>query len=296
MSNKPYTSTTFPRRVHSGYHPEGHVQGIAIDEVGGETDEFPVPDGISLPFTPRNFTLKHAVSLAVRAQTEKDFDAIAALAIEYLGDRLANARTFKVETKRADKRFPMTSDAVSRELGGKILSRFNHLKVDVHNPQVLVKCEIRDDAAYIGAGQEAGAGGMPVGSNGRGLLLLSGGIDSPVAGWMMAKRGVKIEAVYYEAFPYTSIEAREKVIELARIVAGWAGSVRLHIVSLTEIEEEIAKRCTEDYFTLLLRRFMMTLAERCAKEYRCGALITGESLAQVASQTLPAIGVTVTKK
>ena len=232
------------------------------------------------------------VAVSRVAQTEKDFDAIAALAVEYLGEKLEGARTFKVETKRADKRFPMTSDAVSRELGGKILSRFNHLKVDVHNPQVLVKCEIRDDAAYIGAGQEQGAGGMPVGSNGRGLLLLSGGIDSPVAGWMMAKRGVKIEAVYYEAFPYTSIEAREKVIELAHIVAGWAGSIRLHIISLTEIEEEIAKRCTEDYFTLLLRRFMMTISEKIAIDSNCNALVTGESMGQVASQTIQALHVT----
>ncbi len=232
------------------------------------------------------------VAVSRVAETTKDFDAITALAIEYLGEKLQNARTFKVETKRADKRFPMTSDAVSRELGGKILSKFNHLKVDVHNPQVLVKCEIRDDAAYIGAGQEHGAGGMPVGSNGRGLLLLSGGIDSPVAGWMMAKRGVKIEAVYYEAFPYTSIEAREKVIELARIVAGWAGSIRLHIVSLTEIEEEIAKNCNEDYFTLLLRRFMMKLSEQIANAAGCQALVTGESMGQVASQTIQALHVT----
>ena len=232
------------------------------------------------------------VAVSRVAQTEKDFDAIARLAVEYLGEKLEGARTFKVETKRADKRFPMTSDAVSRELGGRVLSRFNHLKVDVHNPQVLVKCEIRDDAAYIGSGQEQGAGGMPVGSNGRGLLLLSGGIDSPVAGWMMAKRGVKIEAVYYEAFPYTSIEAREKVIELARIVAGWAGSVRLHIVSLTEIEEEIAKCCNEDYFTLLLRRFMMTISERIAIASNCNALVTGESMGQVASQTIQALHVT----
>ena len=232
------------------------------------------------------------VAVSRVAQTEKDFDAIAKLAVEYLGEKLEGARTFKVETKRADKRFPMTSDAVSRELGGRVLSRFNHLKVDVHNPQVLVKCEIRDVAAYIGSGQEQGAGGMPVGSNGRGLLLLSGGIDSPVAGWMMAKRGVKIEAVYYEAFPYTSIEAREKVIELARIVAGWAGSVRLHIVSLTEIEEEIAKSCNEDYFTLLLRRFMMTISERIAIASNCNALVTGESMGQVASQTIQALHVT----
>ena len=232
------------------------------------------------------------VAVSRVAATEKNFDSFAALAIEYLGERLAKARTFKVETKRADKRFPMTSDAVSRELGGVILSKFNHLKVDVHNPEVLVKCEIRDDAAYIGAGQEPGAGGMPVGSNGRGLLLLSGGIDSPVAGWMMAKRGVKIEAVYYEAFPYTSIEAREKVIELARIVARWAGSIRLHIISLTEIEEEIAKNCNEDYFTLLLRRFMMTISEWIAVASNCNALVTGESMGQVASQTIQALNVT----
>lgn len=232
------------------------------------------------------------VAVSRVAEVQKDLDAITELCAEYLGDKLSGARTFKVETKRADKRFPMTSDAVSRELGGRLLSRFPHLKVDVHEPQVLVKCEIREDAAYIGAGQEAGAGGMPVGSNGRGLLLLSGGIDSPVAGWMMAKRGVKLEAVYYEAFPYTSLEAREKVIELARIVADWAGSIRLHIVSLTEIEEQISRSCTEDYFTLLLRRFMMTISERIAAASDCNALITGESMGQVASQTIQALHVT----
>jgi thiamine biosynthesis protein ThiI len=226
------------------------------------------------------------------AETEKSFDSISALTVEYLRDVLSSAKTFKVETKRADKRFPMKSDEVSKQLGGVILSHFPHLKVNVHTPEVLVKCEIRDDFAYIGSGQKHGAGGMPVGSNGKGMLLLSGGIDSPVAGWMMAKRGVKLDAVYFEAFPYTSLEAREKVIKLAEIVAGWAGSIRLHIVSLTEIEEEIAKSCTEDYFTLLLRRFMMTIAERLAVDGGCGALITGESMGQVASQTMQALAVT----
>ena len=231
-------------------------------------------------------------TVARAAVCDKNLDEIKRVAGEYIPQFLDGKRTFKVEGKRSDKAFPLDSMQLAREIGGAILTAYPKIKVDVHNPQVLVKCEIRDNAAYIGSGQEPGAGGMPVGSNGRGLLLLSGGIDSPVAGWMMAKRGVKIEAVYYEAFPYTSIEAREKVIELARIVAGWAGSVRLHIVSLTEIEEEIAKNCNEDYFTLLLRRFMMTISEKIAIQSTCNALVTGESMGQVASQTIQALHVT----
>ena len=226
------------------------------------------------------------------AAAEKNMDSISALSVGYLAQTMQSVKTFKVETKRADKRFPLHSGDVSAELGAVLLEHFPHLRVNVREPDVVVKCEIREDAAYISAGQVHAAGGMPVGSNGKGLLLLSGGIDSPVAGWMMAKRGVKLEAVYFEAFPYTSMQAREKVIELARIVSGWAGSIKLHVVSLTKIEEELSHNCCEDYFTLLLRRFMMHIAGKIAKRTDCEALITGESMGQVASQTMQALGVT----
>lgn len=232
------------------------------------------------------------VAICRCAVAPKDFEEIKGITGKYLYGKLSSARTFKVETKRADKRFPMHSGEISAELGGYILSQFPNLRVDVHNPDVTVNIDIREDAAYVSAGQEKTAGGMPVGSNGHGMLLLSGGIDSPVAGWMMAKRGVKLDAVYFEAFPYTSIQAREKVIELAREVSLWSGSINLHIVSLTEIEEEIKNNCDEDYFTLILRVYMMKIASRLAQENGGGALITGESLGQVASQTMEAIGVT----
>ncbi len=232
------------------------------------------------------------IAVARCAEAEKNFDKIRETALTYLSEKLSSIKTFKVETKRADKRFPMRSFEISAELGGALLAAFPNLSVDVHNPDVVVKVEIRDDAAYISAGQEHAAGGMPVGCNGRGMLLLSGGIDSPVAGWMMAKRGVQLNAVYFEAFPYTSIQAREKVIELAKQVSRWSGTIMLHIVSLTEIEEELTKACNEDYFTLLLRRYMMRIAEKLAVSDECGALITGESMGQVASQTMEALAVT----
>ena len=175
---------------------------------------------------------------------------------------------------------------------GEHLSACPYLRVNVHNPDVTVLVEVRDGVAFVHAGQKKGAGGMPVGSSDRGMLLLSGGIDSPVAGFMMAKRGVKIEAVHFESFPYTSERAREKVFELASLLTKYTGGINLHVVSLTKIQELLAKNCNEDYFTLLLRRYMMAISDRIAKANECGALITGESLAQVASQTMMAIGVT----
>jgi len=232
------------------------------------------------------------VTVARAAVCEKNMEAIAALAKEYVPQFLDGKRTFKVEAKRSDKAFALDSMQIAKEIGGVILSACPRMKVDVHNPDVVVRVEIREFGAYISAGAFKGAGGMPVGTNGRGLLLLSGGIDSPVAGYMMAKRGVKIEALHFESFPYTSERAREKVLELASILAEYAGEVRVHIVSLTHIQEELVKACDEDYFTLLLRRYMMTIAERIARTHNCGALITGESLGQVASQTMQAIEVT----
>jgi len=232
------------------------------------------------------------VSLSRAAEVEKDMDKIRAAAKEYLPPFLESASTFKVEGKRSDKRFPFASPQICAEVGGDILERCHHLKVDVHNPDVCVRVEIRDYAAYISAGQVKGAGGMPYGSNGKGLLLLSGGIDSPVAGYQMAKRGVAIEALHFESFPYTSERAREKVLELASILTDSCGPINVHVISVTKIQEALRSSGAEDYFTLLLRRSMMRLAKRAANKLGCGALITGESLGQVASQTMEALAVT----
>lgn len=232
-----------------------------------------------------------AVSRA--AEVEKDISAICLAAKTVFLPYLDGFSTFKVESKRSDKTFPMTSPEISAEVGAAILEGAKgRLRVDIHNPQVCVRAEIRDKAAYLCAGQERAVGGMPTGSNGKGLLLLSGGIDSPVAGFMLGKRGVKIEGLHFESFPYTSERAKEKVVELAGILSDYTGEIHLHVVSVTKIQETLRDGCEDDYFTLLLRRSMMRIAERIAQEYGCGAIITGESLGQVASQTMPAIGVT----
>ena len=232
-----------------------------------------------------------AVSRAI--ELPKDMNAILEAAGTVFMPYLSGVRTFKVESKRSDKKFPFTSPEISAEVGAAILEAAGGaLRVDVHAPQVCVRVEIRDFAAYICAGQERAVGGMPIGSNGKGLLLLSGGIDSPVAGFMMAKRGVRIDAMHFESFPYTSERARQKVLDLAAKLAGYAGEIRVHIISVTHIQEVLRDNCDEDYFTLLLRRFMMRLAERTANKFSCDALITGESIGQVASQTMKALLVT----
>ena len=232
------------------------------------------------------------VGISRCAVCEKDMDAISQMVRSYIPQFLDGKKTFKVEAKRSDKRFPLNSPQISAEIGGVILGLMPKIKVDVRQPEITVHVEIREHAAYIHAGQFKGAGGMPVGTNGKAMLLLSGGIDSPVAGHMIAKRGVQLEAVHFESFPYTSERAREKVLELARIVAQYAGSLNVHVVSLTHIQEELVKNCEEDYFTLILRRYMMAIADKLAHKTGCGGLITGESLGQVASQTMQALGVT----
>jgi len=223
---------------------------------------------------------------------EKNMESILKIAPEYLADTLKNVKTFKVEAKRADKKFPLTSPMISAEVGATLLSAFPHLRVDVHNPDCIVTVEIRDFAAYIRAGQLHGAGGLPVGTAGRASILISGGIDSPVAAWMMAKRGLKLDAIHFASPPYTSPRAEQKVRTLLSKVAAYSGSINLTIVPFTEIQEEIAKSCPEEYFTLIMRRMMMRIAQRIARRQKSGALITGESLGQVASQTLPAIACT----
>lgn len=232
------------------------------------------------------------VGVTRAAVCEKNMSSILDMVRRYLPGKLCGKRSFKVDAKRSDKKFPLTSPEISREVGGAILATVRGIRVDVHNPDVTVTVEVRDDHAYIRAGQEEGAGGLPLRSAGRGLLLLSGGIDSPVAGCMMAKRGMEIEALHFESFPYTSERAKEKVMTLAEKMCEFCAKIHVHVISLTHIQEEIRDRCNEDYFTLILRIFMMRLSERCARDYKCGALITGESLGQVASQTLAAINVT----
>lgn len=230
--------------------------------------------------------------VTVAACAEKNMEDIMRVAKEYLPERLRGVKSFKCSAKRSDKTFPLTSPEISAEVGGAVLSVAPRLKVDLYNPEVEVRVEVREHEAYIHAGQEKGAGGNPPGSSGRGLLLLSGGIDSPVAGYMMAKRGMFIDALHFESFPYTSEMAREKVFTLAKELTEYTGAIRVHVISLTKIQEVLRDSCDEDYFTLLLRRFMMSLANRVAKEYDIPAIITGESLGQVASQTLPALCVT----
>ena len=231
-----------------------------------------------------------AVSKAV--VVEKDFDTIAQTAVEYLGETLKNAKTFKVSAKRSDKKFAMTSPEISRELGGRILSKYHHLKVDVTNPEVNVMVEIRDYGAYIHGGKEQGAGGMPVSTSGKGALMLSGGIDSPVAAYMMAKRGMKIMAVHFASPPYTSERARQKVITLCEKMKEYTGDINLHIVPFTVPQEYIRDNGVPELFTVLMRRSMMRITEKIAEANGAEAIITGESLAQVASQTLRAIRAT----
>ena len=223
--------------------------------------------------------------------TVKDLAAIQQATVEYLGDRLATAKTFKVEAKRADKSFPYTSPEISREVGGYVLSHYHHLKVDVHNPDLLIMVEIRDFGAYIHSSQLPGAGGMPVGTGGKAAIMISGGIDSPVAAYMMAKRGIQLTGIHFASPPYTSERAEQKVITLMEKVGRYAGNMKLHIIPFTRIQEEIQKNCPEEYFTIIMRRFMMRLAQWVARDADCGALITGESLGQVASQTIPAMAV-----
>lgn len=227
------------------------------------------------------------------AVCEKDIEDIKRVTREYIPQFLEGKKSFKVEGKRSDKTFPLNSMELSELLGAEILEETHgRIRVDVHKPDITVKVEIRERAAYVHAGQFKGAGGLPVGTSGHGMLLLSGGIDSPVAGYMMAKRGVRVEAVHFESFPYTSEMARDKVIRLARTIAAYTGDIYVHVVSLTHIQEELVKHCEEDYFTLLLRRYMMTIASRIAGDHDSKCLITGESLGQVASQTMEAIAVT----
>ena len=232
------------------------------------------------------------ISMTRASACEKDKDAIAQLAIRCLKEEMQNAKSFKVESKRSDKSFPMTSIQLSQYVGGELQEAYPDTPVDVHNPELTVYVEVRDLAAYVHANPVPGAGGMPVGSNGVAVTLLSGGIDSPVSTYMIARRGVRLIPVHFFSFPYTSEQAKEKVVELATLLTDYCGKMTVEVVPFTHIQEEIRDKCPEEYFTLIMRRFMMRLAEKIAVYYGAGAIVTGENLGQVASQTMEAMAVT----
>lgn len=237
-------------------------------------------------------TIFGIVSISRAVACEKDKDAIFETAKEYLRDDMLSAASFKVESKRSDKSFPMTSIQISQYVGGLLSEEFPDVKVDVHKPELVVNVEIRDYAAYVHGTAVPGAGGMPVGVNGRVVSLLSGGIDSPVSTYMAAKRGVGVIPIHFFSFPYTSEQAKQKVIELGSILTKYCGRMKLEIVPFTRIQEEIRDKCPEEFFTIIMRRFMMRISEKIALSNGCKAIITGENLGQVASQTMEAMAVT----
>lgn len=234
------------------------------------------------------------VSITRAAVCEKDIEKIKETAKEYLAQTLTAGTRFKVEAKRSDKKFTLNSPQICMEVGGYLDDEYPDIIVDVHNPDATIKVEVREDWAYVYCEENKikGQGGMPIGTGSKATLLLSGGIDSPVAGHMIAKRGVEIDAVNFFSFPYTSDRAKEKVIELASIIARYTSKINLYIVPFTEIQLQIRDKCPEEHMTLVMRRFMMRISERIARKNKSKALITGESVGQVASQTLAALDVT----
>ena len=250
----------------------------------------PLSDGIDMEEAFRRCHQIFGVIAVCRAAAcPKEKEAIAKTAVDYLGEQLRHAKSFKVESKRSDKTFPMTSIQLSQYVGGVIGEAFPDLPADMHDPDLEVNVEIREQAAYVHAGGEPAAGGLPVGTCGRAVSLLSGGIDSPVATWMIARRGVQIIPVHFFSFPYTSELAKQKVLDLAKLLLPWCGRLTVEIVPFTHIQEEIRDKCPEPYFTLVMRRFMMRLSQEVAFMNGCGALVTGENLGQVASQTMEAL-------
>ena len=237
-------------------------------------------------------TIFGIASISRAAACEKDKDAIAKLAIACMREEMGRVKSFKVESKRSDKSVPMTSVQLSQYVGGELSEAYPEVAVDVHDPELTVHIEVRDLAAYVHKSPVPGAGGMPVGSNGVAVSLLSGGIDSPVSSWMIARRGVRLIPVHFFSFPYTSQQAKEKVVELARLLTPWCGKMRMEVVPFTHIQEEIRAKCPEEYFTLIMRRFMMRIAERIALDNGAKAIVTGENLGQVASQTMEAMAST----
>ncbi len=249
----------------------------------------PLEDGIDMELTIESLAQVFGiVNICPVAKCGKDMKSIAKTAIECVNDIRTTEKTFKVEAKREDKTFPLNSPQICREIGGEILSAVEGISVDVHKPDIMVNVEIRQEA-YVYTKKIKGAGGMPIGTNGKATILLSGGIDSPVAGYMIAKRGVALEAVHFHSHPYTSDRAKEKTIDLAKQMSKYCGKIRLHIVPFTKIQLDIIEKCPENYLTVIMRRLMMRIAEKISVREGSAALITGESIGQVASQTMESL-------
>ena len=289
--NKPYFERMLADRIRRNLK---NIEGVSVKRKDGlifiRSEKNTDPDTI-IKETTKVFGVD-SVSKAIEAQPE--LNAIGEAAAGYMMELIEKrgVKTFKVAAKRADKTFPVKSPEIGRIIGAKILIGCKVLKVDVHQPDVLLHVDVRSDRAYIYEGKINGFGGLPLGTNGKGLVLLSGGIDSPVAAWMMAKRGMLIEAVHFHSYPYTSPRARQKVEELATILASYCGGFKMHVINLLPIQEQIVANCPEEETTILVRRFMMRIAEKIAQKRSCMMLITGENLGQVASQTAEALVVT----
>lgn len=292
--NKPYFERMLVERIRhqiKKYRDHGPIEvkrqeGLIFVRAPKEYDPEALVKDISKVFG--------VASISPAVEAEPEMEKIGEAAVEYMLDIIERKgiKTFKVDAKRADKSFPITSPEIARIIGAKILIGCKVLKVDVHHPDCLLFVDVRSDRAYIYEQKVSGFGGLPLGTNGKGMVLLSGGIDSPVAAFMMAKRGMTIEAVHFHSYPYTSERAQEKVLELARLVAQYCGQFRLHYLNLLPAQEEIVQKCQEEDTTILVRRFMMRIAEMIAKQNGCQFLITGENLGQVASQTADALVVT----
>ena len=291
--NKPYFERMLAERIHKRLKAAGYGkasvkrhEGLIFVRFDREWDTVQLAGEISKVFG--------VASISPAVESESNMEAICTEAVSFM-EKLCEercVRTFKVEAKRADKQFPIKSPDIARQIGGYVLKGLKVLKVDVHNPDVRLFVDVRHDRSYIYADKIAGFGGLPLGTNGKGLVLLSGGIDSPVAAWMMAKRGMMIEAVHFHSYPYTSPRAQEKVEDLAKIVASYCGSFKMHVINILPIQEQIVKNCPEAETTIHVRRFMMRIAEKIAERNSAMMLITGENLGQVASQTAEALVVT----
>lgn len=291
--NKPYFERMLAERIHKRLKAAGYGkasvkrhEGLIFVRFDREWDTVQLAGEISKVFG--------VASISPAVESESNMEAIGVEAVSFM-EKLCEercVRTFKVEAKRADKQFPIKSPDIARQIGGYVLKGLKVLKVDVHNPDVRLFVDVRHDRSYIYADKIAGFGGLPLGTNGKGLVLLSGGIDSPVAAWMMAKRGMMIETVHFHSYPYTSPRAQEKVEDLAKIVASYCGSFKMHVINILPIQEQIVKNCPEAETTIHVRRFMMRIAEKIAERNSAMMLITGENLGQVASQTAEALVVT----
>ena len=291
--NKPYFERMLAERIHKRLKAAGYGkasvkrhEGLIFVRFDREWDTVQLAGEISKVFG--------VASISPAVESESNMEAIGTEAVSFM-EKLCEercVRTFKVEAKRADKQFPIKSPDIARQIGGYVLKGLKVLKVDVNKPDVRLFVDVRHDRSYIYADKIAGFGGLPLGTNGKGLVLLSGGIDSPVAAWMMAKRGMMIEAVHFHSYPYTSPRAQEKVEDLAKIVASYCGSFKMHVINILPIQEQIVKNCPEAETTIHVRRFMMRIAEKIAERNSAMMLITGENLGQVASQTAEALVVT----